>query len=311
MYNVKIKVLNGNRKNQVVIREYKQYLGYEKESIDDYNLKRKMNDSTINYNDGLYKAILEEKRKKDIDFIVVKNEKNREIRKDNIIRSRNKVFDLAYVNENRWKSFVTLTFKEDITDVDVAFKRLNVWIKQVRRYCKKKCNFDFSYLGVIEFQDKNRNGVIHYHLLTNLECGKDLIPIQEGKENMYDVRYWNYGFSSAFDIIKSTNTSFDVAKYMCKYMTKKNDDIRLKGKRRYYHSRNLNKPIEKKLLKNSIEYQTIMYFIKHNRNYKLINYYHHIPLETYEIEYYHSEYQGENNSNELNIVDIIDTVLEF
>lgn len=54
---------------------------------------------------------------------------------------------------------------------------------------------------------------------------------------MYDIRHWNYGFSSVFDL-----EGFNVVGYISKYMTKDIDN-RLYGHRRYLYSNNLNKPI--------------------------------------------------------------------
>ncbi|MGL6125467.1 MAG: rolling circle replication-associated protein, partial [Metamycoplasmataceae bacterium] len=54
-------------------------------------------------------------------------------------------------------SFLTLTFKNNITDYDVAF---NYW-KLFKRKIERKYSLKLSYLGVVEFQER---GAIHFHI---------------------------------------------------------------------------------------------------------------------------------------------------
>lgn len=49
----------------------------------------------------------------------------KEIRVDSISRTRNALIDYAIENESYWKSFITLTFAENITDIDL---QINVFI---------------------------------------------------------------------------------------------------------------------------------------------------------------------------------------
>lgn len=153
-------------------------------------------------------------------------------RVDNLSRSRKLVIDLAYENQAIWKSFLTLTFSENIKDIDYANKCFNCWLTSIRQ-----CFTDFSYLCVPEFQ---KRGAVHYHLLTNLDVGSDLLPVQNAKKNMYDVKYWSYGFTSAFDL-RLADDRFNVSLYVCKYLYKDIDD-RLFGRKKVMHSRNLRLP---------------------------------------------------------------------
>ena len=57
---------------------------------------------------------------------------------------------------------------------------------------------------------------------------------------MYDVRFWKYGFTSAFDL-KLADDRFNVSLYVCKYLYK-DIDSRLFGRKKIMHSRNLNLP---------------------------------------------------------------------
>lgn len=155
-----------------------------------------------------------------------------EIRTDSLSRSFARLMDLAITNHKDFKTFITLTFADNVTDLDFANYEFNKWVKRV------KYNFhDFKYLGVPEFQ---KRGAVHYHLMTNLDPKSEIIELQENQVNMYDVKYWNHGFSSVFDL-SLTDHNFSVALYMAKYFWKDIDN-RLFGRRKILASRNLKSP---------------------------------------------------------------------
>lgn len=179
---------------------------------------------------------LEEIKKKiDNDFLIKKDNyidkpDKKIIEEKNINRSKFQFQRLVRANEDKFKTFITLTFKENITDVKEANFQFHKWVTIIRRYKK-----DFLYIGVPEFQ---KRGAVHYHLLTNLDIKENhniIIP-QKDNKNCYDVKFWSYGFSSVFDV-----KNINVVGYMSKYMTKSCDN-RLFGHRRFFHSRNLEKP---------------------------------------------------------------------
>jgi len=182
---------------------------------------------------------LERMNKKKIDFDYLfkkenfsKKQKLKTIEYKNILRSKFNLQRLVKANEQEFKTFITLTFADNITDLTYANERFNDFCTRVRRVKP-----DFKYVCVPEFQ---RRGAVHYHLLTNLEVNKDvniIIP-QEGKEKQYDVRFWKHGFTSVF-LLENIN----VIGYISKYMTKDIDN-RLFGRRRYFYSQNLKKPVE-------------------------------------------------------------------
>lgn len=167
----------------------------------------------------------------------------KEIEEKNIIRSKLSCQRIAKTNMEYWKSFITLTFKENIKDVNFANKRFRYFIDKIRRVKK-----DFKYLCIPEFQ---KRGAIHYHLLSNIECGSSIIPKRPIKHlykpsikkyvdlEYYDINYWLDGYSSAEPI---KNDSKKVIGYISKYMTK-DIDQRLFSKHRYFYSKNLNLPI--------------------------------------------------------------------
>lgn len=158
----------------------------------------------------------------------------------NINRSRTSIQRLIKANESKFTTFVTLTFAENVTNIEDANKKFNIW----RTYIKR-LKSDFAYIGVPEFQ---KRGAVHYHLLTNINyndyslLSKDLIMTYSKKSHSYDVgrtiKGWKYGFTK----VKSMD-NINVVGYLTKYLVKDLDN-RLWGKRRYFYSQNLVKPHE-------------------------------------------------------------------
>ena len=232
------------------------------------------------YSNGLVKetkykrSIICDKQENEFDEIVNKGrvsssiEKEfKEVRSDSLSRTRNLLIDYACENESEFKSFITLTFAENVTDINEANKKFHDWRTSITRSLKKD-NKDFKYLGVPEFQ---KRGAVHYHLLTNLEVNGDYLTLQHGKENMYDVKYWKYGFSSAFDIMRNTDDNFNIALYICKYLYKDIDN-RLFGRNKCLKSNNLKKPLTAKLEASSDTYKTAKSYIE-SKCYNLCDYY--------------------------------------
>lgn len=175
----------------------------------------------------------------------------KKIDEKNIRRAKNEMINLVKANENKFKTFVTLTF-EDIKyeEISLANKKFDIWRTNIKSLFR-----DFAYVCVPEFQKKRgrKTGhyVVHYHLLTNLEINDNLgiiIPqkkftekqfeemTEEQRKKCYDVKFWSYGYSSVFSV-----KNINIVGYMSKYMTKDVDN-RLWGKRRYLASRNLKRP---------------------------------------------------------------------
>ncbi len=148
----------------------------------------------------------------------------------NIQRSKINLQRLVKSNEEIFKTFITLTFAENITDIEYANKKFHTWRTKVQAIKK-----NFLYVCVPEFQ---KRGAVHYHLLTNLDIkeSSDIIIPQKGKRKQYDIKYWSYGFSSVFPM-----KDINVVGYISKYMTKDIDN-RLWGKRRYLYSHKLKHP---------------------------------------------------------------------
>ena len=163
---------------------------------------------------------------------------------------------MAHQNYRVWKSFITLTFAENVKDIDVANKYFNSWLTRIRRVFS-----DFAYLAVPEFQ---KRGSVHYHLLSNLEVGGELLPLQNAKKHMYDVKYWGRGFTSAFDL-RLTDDKFNVSLYVCKYLYKDIDN-RLFGRKKVMHSQNLDFPYEVKYTSDDLYFRMILAVILTNND---------------------------------------------
>lgn len=165
-------------------------------------------------------------------------EQTEDIKKENFIRSmkRTKRKIIQLVNSNfvvNKSSFLTLTFKDNIRDYDIAFSYWDKFKKKIEYHFKLK----LTYLGVVEFQQR---GAIHFHIcLFNVPIFRhDLL-----------YQFWN-DFSSKNDNfgsvnIKSLNEVDNIGAYLTYYMGKNFDDFydnEFKCKKRYFKSRNLREP---------------------------------------------------------------------
>ncbi len=107
------------------------------------------------------------KRKKEKQLIELKN----------INRSKFKLQRLVKANEEEFKTFITLTFDDDVKDIEQANKKFRYWRDTFQRKFK-----NFKYVCVPEFQKNDR---VHYHLLTNVSYN-DIELINE------NIIYYNF-----------------------------------------------------------------------------------------------------------------------
>ena len=143
-------------------------------------------------------------------------------------RTKTKIRQLVNTNYVPGKSsFLTVTFKENLRDYDVAFSCWKRFKQKTERFYKKK----LSYVGVVEFQER---GAIHFHIcLFN-------VSFMEHSE-LY--RMWNEVTNGGVHIqrISDEGKSCDnVGAYISKYLTKENLDFfdnEYKNKKRYFKSR--------------------------------------------------------------------------
>lgn len=160
--------------------------------------------------------------------IAANEENSSRHRKDTLSKARQTVRRLINANVYRWgekPKFLTLTFNKHITDIEQA----NYEFKKFRMRLEYETGLKLKYVAVIEFQ---KSGRIHYHVIFfNLPYIKsdDLAGI------------WRNGFIK----INAIGHVDNIGAYVTKYMTKDNADERLRGKKSYFASRGLYKPIEK------------------------------------------------------------------
>jgi hypothetical protein len=146
-------------------------------------------------------------------------------------RRRTMIRQLITQNFDENSKFITLTFDnkrsfdiKDVKECNKAYK--NFILRMKRRYP------EIRYVTVVEFQDKNDRGAVHYHMICNLPYIK--------KKELSDI--WDNGFVKINAIDKVDN----VGAYVVKYMNKDIDDTRLQGLKAYNCSKGLKRPQELK-----------------------------------------------------------------
>ena len=149
------------------------------------------------------------------------DETKRDNRTKTATRARRHVRRVINANPQLNK-FLTLTHAENMTDIDLAHKGLDIFLKRVKRLFPR-----FAYVCVTEFQ---KRGAVHFHLLCNL-------PFVDVKVL---EKIWGHGFIKLNRIDNVDN----VGAYVTKYMTKESMDERLIGYRSHSMSRGLNQPQE-------------------------------------------------------------------
>ncbi|UFH66757.1 Rep protein (plasmid) [Clostridium cadaveris] len=155
----------------------------------------------------------------------IANDEDKEKNRETVLkRARRDLRRIINANMQPYSKFLTLTFKENIQDISECNYEFKKFIQRLNYNFKIK----LKYSCVIEFQ---KRGAIHYHVvLYNLTQKIDVKLLQD---------LWGHGFIK----INAIDNVDNVGAYVCKYMTKTNDD-RLLGKKMYFNSRCLNKPIE-------------------------------------------------------------------
>jgi len=166
-------------------------------------------------------------------------EEQTEMRSGALRRTRMTIMRLVNSNPD-FITFLTLTFdenkfenKKDITE----FEKCNYLFMTFMQ--RLKYNFPgIKYLAVPEFQGdyyfrtnikKEFGGAIHYHLLLNQKVDTKKIE-----------KVWRHGFVK-INKIKSIN---NVGLYVSKYLSKESFNRKYFGKKKFFYSRNLNRPQE-------------------------------------------------------------------
>lgn len=135
---------------------------------------------------------------------------NKEVRDDNLKRAKEKVFDIAFLNQ--FDYFVTWTLDKEKIDrynPQEVSKKLKTFLNNMQ---KRK---NMKYLVIPEH---HKDGAIHMHGLVSgdfklIDSGKKT----ESGRTIYNMADWSWGFSTA---IETYGESTAVAKYITKYITK-------------------------------------------------------------------------------------------
>lgn len=141
--------------------------------------------------------------------------------------------------------FVTLTFKENVIDVDQANYEFTKFIQRLNFQLFKERISHLMYVVAIEFQ---KRGAVHYHVVFF-----NLPFVYKIRDRLGKI--WGGGMVDAQSV---KNTIHDVGNYLTKYMTKEQSDPRLCGKKSYFSSKNLYKPVT---IKDPAKIFAIMHFI--------------------------------------------------
>lgn len=158
-------------------------------------------------------------------------------RKAYYIDKRFDIKRLIDCNFDNRSTFLTLTFKENLQDIETANREFTLFIKRLKRYLK---NQELKYIATWELQAR---GAIHYHLVLFS------VPYIDNKKL---AELWGNGFIK-LNKIKETVKTEAVGVYITKYFVK-DLDKKANQKKAYFSSRNLIKPKE---TKKKLDFDTI------------------------------------------------------
>lgn len=141
-----------------------------------------------------------------------------------------RIVDCNFDNKTK---FLTLTFKENIQDINITNKEFKYFIQRLNYFIYQTKT---QYLKYIATWEKQKRGAIHYHVIFF-----DFPYI--AKEKLQDL--WSHGFIkiNRIDVDSKENRG----RYLSKYFGK---DLELKEhkKKAFFKSQNLKMPVEQKLM---------------------------------------------------------------
>ncbi len=131
-------------------------------------------------------------------------------------RAKNKIFDIAFINSDLWKYFVTLTLdkeKIDRYDKKEINKKLKKWLDNLVQ------RSNLNYLIIPEY---HKDGAIHFHGLFSGDLRLSYVGLDKKGRKMYNLNSWRYGFST---VIALDDNRSAVSSYITKYVTKDTNKI--------------------------------------------------------------------------------------
>lgn len=160
-------------------------------------------------------------------------------------RSIGKIFDYARANE--FDIFVTLTFNPQRVD-SFDYKAVSKALTNIFHYWRKSKAPDLKYIFVPEL---HKSGRWHFHgMMANVG---NINLIDSGKRDnsgriIYNIESYKLGFTTATYIEDTLKTSLYISKYITKDVTGLT-----RGQKKYWISRNLNKPDHIKINTNDLD----------------------------------------------------------
>jgi hypothetical protein len=192
------------------------------------------------YENGYLKGYTNDSKSSGSSEMTESFETDEEIRDRSLSRSKKQVRRIINSNVGQYgekftSKFLTLSFGENIQDIQMANYEFKKFIKRLnyKIYNTKKAKI--KYLVVPEFQQR---GAIHYHvILFNIPYVKQSI--------LQDV--WENGIVDIRKIDEVDNVGSYIAEYLGKEeknQGKSKNDERLKGQKTYFCSRGIYRPVE-------------------------------------------------------------------
>lgn len=196
---------------------------YERDTVKEFpkNEKEKYNE---------YEKILLEQDESN--WIHEKNDRTVERRKQTMREARNLTRRLALMNFGQGDSFITLTYADNMQDIEKADNDFKKFIQRFKYRYK-----DLKYIAVREFQ---KRGAIHFHMICNWKKVFESEQQLKECERWFAHNVWKHGFVD----IKVLDGVDNVGAYLIKYMTKSISLEAFKGHKAYLCSKGLERPLE-------------------------------------------------------------------
>lgn len=157
-----------------------------------------------------------------------KGSADKEGNRDKVLyRARRDIRNIVNTNFRDGSKFLTLTFRDNVVDVDQANNEFKCFIDRVNYHVFKTKKRVLKYTVVPETQSR---GAIHFHVI----CYN--LPYVDVNW-LADI--WGNGFIKLNKIGHVDN----VGAYICKYLSKEECES-FRGRKCYFNSRNLDKPVE-------------------------------------------------------------------
>jgi len=150
--------------------------------------------------------------------------------------ARNLTRRLALMNFNSKDKFITLTYAENMMDLEKADKDFESFVRNM------KYRYELKGLKYLAVREKQKRGAIHFHLLCDWKHDFGSEEEIRHHERFIGEKVWKQGFVD----IKQIDYVDNVGAYLIKYMTKNLSVELYKGKKIYLCSKGLERPVEYK-----------------------------------------------------------------